>query len=110
MPIWAASCLVVEDAGHAVVETHGVKRAGTSDPVCIQPVLVELWHRPIIPAERRRVVVQIFQEAVLCERDHCRQPDQVGRVVTREKHRRRGDEIRELFHADVPGDIRELSS
>ena len=52
--------LIVEDAGHAVVETHGIKRAGTSDPVCIQPVLVELWHRPIIPAERRRVVVQDF--------------------------------------------------
>ena len=54
-------------------------------PSAATPVLVELWHRPLVPAERRRVVVQVHEEAILGERDHRRQPDQVRRVVTREQ-------------------------
>ena len=100
--------LVVEDTGQAVVETHGIERAGAAGAVCPDPVLVKLWHRPLVPAECRGVVVEVHEQAVLGERDHRRQPDQVGRVVAREQARRRVDEIRELVLLDVPGHVREL--
>ena len=54
------------------------------------------------------VVVEVLEQAVLDERDHRRQPDQVRRVVARQQPRRRGHEVRELVLADVPGDVREL--
>ena len=44
----------------------------------------------------------------LTRRDHRGQPDQVGRVVTREQARRRADQVPELVLADLPGHVREL--
>ena len=108
MPICAASVLVVEDTGQTVVETHGIERAGAADAVCVNAVLVELRHRPVVPAKSSGVVVKVHEQPILGERDHRRQPEQIGRVVTREHERRRGDEVRELVLADIPGDVRVL--
>ena len=100
--------LVVEDAGQAVVEAHGIERAGAAGAVLGDAVLVELGRRPLVPAESGGVVVEVLEQPVLGERDHRRQPDQVGRVVAREQARRRGDQVRELVLLDVPGHVREL--
>ena len=108
MPDLRGELLVVEDAGQAVVEAHRVEGAGAARPVGPDPVLGELRRRPLVPAEGRRVVVEVLEQPVLDERDHRRQPDQVRRVVAGQQPRRRGHEVRELVLADLPGHVREL--
>ena len=100
--------LVVEDAGQAVVEAHGIERAGAAGAVRRDAVLVELGHGPLVPAESLGVAVKVLEQPLLGKRDHRRQPDEVRRVVAREQARRLVDEVRELVLLDVPGHVRVL--
>ena len=100
--------LVVEDTGQAVVQPHRVQRTGTAGAVRVDAILDELGGRPLVPPERRRVVVEVLEQVILHERDQRRQPDQVRRVVARQQARRRGHQVRELVLADVERHVREL--
>lgn len=99
---------IVEDAGQAVVESHGKERARAASAVFCDAVLIELGDRPLIPAKSCGVVVKVHEQPLSGKRDHGRQPDKVRRIVAREQPRRRVDEVRELVLADVPSDVRVL--
>ena len=101
---------VVEDAGQAVVEPHRVQRPRPTSAVLRNPVLGQLGGRPLIPAERRGIVVEVHQQAVVDERHHRRQPDQIGRIVTRQQTWRGVHQVGELILADVPRHVGKLPS
>src|SRR5690606_4952027 len=100
--------LVVEDTSQAVVEAHSIKRAGAASSVLSDSVLVELRHGPFVPAKSGGVLIKVLEQPLFGKRNHCWQPDEVGRVVDSQQAWRGVDEVRKLVLANVPTDVREL--
>ena len=76
-------------------------------PPGADPQLLELRGRPLVPAERLGVAVEVHQQVVLDQLGDLGQPHQVGRVVRQDARRVLRDD-RELVLADVPRDVRVL--
>ena len=100
--------LVVEHAGHAVVEAAGVERAVAPLAVRVDAVLDQLGRRPLVPAVGGHIRVEVEQQAVLDQADHGGQPDEVRWVVAGQEQRALLHQVRELVLTDIPGDVREL--
>ena len=101
--------LVIEHAGHRVVEAHAVERAGTTRPAALfNAQLHQLAGGELVPAQRGEIVVEIAQQVVgdeIGDRGHA---DQVRRIVFRQNARGVLHHIGELVFLDVEGDIGEL--
>jgi len=101
--------LVVENAGHRIVEAHGIERAFAARAAAVgDAVLRELRRRIFVPAESRRVAVEILEQAVFYQIADRRQSDQVGRIVTGQHARAVLHQRREQIFLDIESDVREL--